>query len=118
MRNQITAATETGGSTGTAAGTQAASSTGLSASVAVSGAKSSFFKLSGLADRVRGGASATPAPAAPEQATTGESHAVDGTADDVEDREGELSLDMAERMLKWHAEAIGRCVDLSSSTEV
>jgi hypothetical protein len=32
--------------------------------------------------------------------------------------DGELSLDAAQRMLKWHAEAIGRCVELSSVSEV
>jgi hypothetical protein len=32
--------------------------------------------------------------------------------------DGELSLDAAQRMLKWHAEAIGRCVELGPPTEV
>jgi hypothetical protein len=32
--------------------------------------------------------------------------------------DGELSLDAAQRMLKWHAEAIGRCVELSATSDV
>lgn len=38
--------------------------------------------------------------------------------DPVKEEDGVLSLDTAERMLKWHAEAIGRCVVLSSSNDV
>ena len=38
--------------------------------------------------------------------------------DIVDDREGELNLDVAERILRWHAEAIGRCVELSSASDV
>ncbi len=38
--------------------------------------------------------------------------------DEIEDSDGDLSLDVAEKMLRWHAESIGRCVDLSSPTEV
>ncbi|WFD39608.1 Exocyst complex component 5 [Malassezia japonica] len=37
---------------------------------------------------------------------------------DTPDARGELSLDLAERLLRWHAEALGRCVDLGSATEV
>jgi hypothetical protein len=36
----------------------------------------------------------------------------------LEDGDGELSLDAAQRMLKWHAEAIGRCVELGPPPEV
>jgi exocyst complex component 5 len=32
--------------------------------------------------------------------------------------DGELSLDAAQRMLRWHAEAIGRCVELSPASDV
>lgn len=32
--------------------------------------------------------------------------------------DGELDLGVAEKMLKWHAEAIGRMVELSSSGDV
>lgn len=37
---------------------------------------------------------------------------------DTPDARGELSLDLAERMLRWHAEALGRCVDLGQASEV
>ncbi len=38
--------------------------------------------------------------------------------EELDDSDGDLSLDVAEKMLRWHAESIGRCVDLSSPTEV
>jgi hypothetical protein len=36
----------------------------------------------------------------------------------VREEDGLLSVETAETMLKWHAEAIGRCVELSPSTDV
>ena len=36
----------------------------------------------------------------------------------LREEDGLLSLDTAEHMLKWHAEAIGRCVELSSSGDM
>ncbi|KAK0468124.1 exocyst complex protein [Desarmillaria tabescens] len=36
----------------------------------------------------------------------------------VREEDGQLSVDIAEKMLKWHAEAIGRCVELSPSNDV
>jgi len=36
----------------------------------------------------------------------------------LREEDGILSIDIAERMLKWHAEAIGRCVELSPSNDV
>lgn len=36
----------------------------------------------------------------------------------IEERDGEIGLEAAERMLRWHAEAIGRCVDLSAASDV
>ncbi|KAJ7781031.1 exocyst complex protein [Mycena metata] len=36
----------------------------------------------------------------------------------VREEDGVLSVETAETMLKWHAEAIGRCVELSPSTDV
>ncbi|KAG7449001.1 exocyst complex component Sec10 [Guyanagaster necrorhizus] len=36
----------------------------------------------------------------------------------VHEEDGQLSTDVAEKMLKWHAEAIGRCVELSPSNDV
>ncbi|KAG6821543.1 hypothetical protein H0H93_000052 [Arthromyces matolae] len=35
----------------------------------------------------------------------------------IKEDDGLLSVDIAERMLKWHAEAIGRCVELSPSND-
>lgn len=37
---------------------------------------------------------------------------------ELSDVDGELSIDAAKRMLKWHAEAIGRCVELTSPVDV
>lgn len=38
--------------------------------------------------------------------------------DPIREVDGQLNLDVAERMLKWHAEAVGRCVELSSAGDV
>jgi hypothetical protein len=35
----------------------------------------------------------------------------------VTEKDGEVSLEVAERMLKWHAEAVGRMLELSSPSE-
>jgi hypothetical protein len=36
----------------------------------------------------------------------------------LREEDGQLNVQTAETMLKWHAEATGRCVELSSSTDV
>jgi hypothetical protein len=36
----------------------------------------------------------------------------------IREEDGMLNIDTAEKMLKWHAEAVGRCVELSSSNDV
>lgn len=36
----------------------------------------------------------------------------------VREEDGQLSVNVAENMLKWHAEAIGRCVELSPPNDV
>jgi len=36
----------------------------------------------------------------------------------IREEDGLLSIDVAEKMLKWHAEAIGRCVELSPPNDV
>ncbi|KAJ3756440.1 exocyst complex protein [Lentinula raphanica] len=36
----------------------------------------------------------------------------------VREEDGQLSVDVAEKMLKWHAEAIGRCMELSALNDV
>lgn len=38
--------------------------------------------------------------------------------DPVREEDGVLSIDTAEKILKWHAEAIGRCVELSPPSDV
>jgi hypothetical protein len=32
--------------------------------------------------------------------------------------DGALTMETAEKILRWHAEAVGRCVELSSGTDV
>jgi len=41
-----------------------------------------------------------------------------GLEDKVWETDGALTIQTAERMLKWHAEAVGRVVELSPSSEV
>ena len=36
----------------------------------------------------------------------------------LREEDGQLGLDAAERMLKWHAEAVGRCVELTPTNDV
>ncbi|CAO1620019.1 unnamed protein product [Parajaminaea phylloscopi] len=90
---------------------------------------SAFSKLSGFVDRARGASSnAPPIPATTTNSTAAEDDAsgtaaevttpVTASAEDIADNEGDLSLTVAERMLRWHAEAIGRCVDLSNPSDV
>lgn len=114
------------------------SSTGLSSGTGASGGqdsnghaptsvpstKSTFMKLSGLVDRARGATTASAIPAS----TAGAIDASDAEvrrsldagndAQQSDDAEGDLNLELAEKMLRWHAEAIGRCVDLSQASDV
>jgi hypothetical protein len=41
-----------------------------------------------------------------------------GLEEQVWATDGVLTVDMAERMLKWHAEAVGRVVELSAAGDV
>jgi hypothetical protein len=41
-----------------------------------------------------------------------------GLEDKVWATDGVLTVEMAERMLKWHAEAVGRVMELSGSGDV
>jgi hypothetical protein len=80
-----------------------------------------FSKLSNLVDRARVAAGAASSTTSSSEVTLVEGRTpVEGEVpgDNVEERDGELNLEVAERMLRWHAEAIGRCVDLSTSSEV
>lgn len=36
----------------------------------------------------------------------------------LREEDGQVSVQVAEKMLKWHAEAIGRCVEMSPATDV
>jgi len=36
----------------------------------------------------------------------------------IREEDGQLNVEIAEKMLRWHAEAIGRCVELSSASDV
>ena len=38
--------------------------------------------------------------------------------DPIREEDGMLSVEVAETMLKWHAEAVGRCVELSPANDV
>jgi hypothetical protein len=38
--------------------------------------------------------------------------------DAVQEEDGQLNVDIAETMLKWHAEAVGRCVELTPANDV
>lgn len=40
------------------------------------------------------------------------------TEEVIREEDGLLNVGVAERMLKWHAEAIGRCVELTPSSDV
>ncbi|KAJ7590790.1 exocyst complex protein [Mycena floridula] len=44
--------------------------------------------------------------------------AQDKTEEPIREEDGLLNVNIAEKMLKWHAEAIGRCVELSPATDV
>jgi len=35
----------------------------------------------------------------------------------IREEDGYLSIDTAEKMLRWHAEAVGRCVELSAQND-
>ncbi|KAF8338920.1 exocyst complex component Sec10-domain-containing protein [Cantharellus anzutake] len=42
----------------------------------------------------------------------------DATSKSATEEDGRLSVDLAETVLKWHAEAVGRCVELSIITDI
>ena len=93
MVNQLSAAAATTGTNTTTTGTSASAQ-----------AAAAIMKFSGFSSNVpRAG---TPNP----NERSGE--------ETVKEEDGLLSLDTAEQMLKWHAEAIGRCVVLSPSGDV
>lgn len=99
------------------------------AAPAVPAKTSAFSKFTGFVDRARGTTpQAIPSPVLDAESSADASmvpHAsladqtpIAGVSDQAEEGEGDLSLTVAERMLRWHAEAIGRCVDLSPPSDV
>ncbi|KAJ1030975.1 hypothetical protein NDA18_002200 [Ustilago nuda] len=125
MRNQISAPSDASSSTSSlASGSTATNASTSASSSATNPSKTSFFKLSNLADRVRGTHNAAPgsntaAPMSTEPSLDGSQGSAGAQGhEEIDDDDGELSLDVAEKMLRWHAESIGRCVDLSSASEV
>ncbi|KAI0722256.1 exocyst complex protein [Cerioporus squamosus] len=80
----------------------------LSAAAATSPSGSSSTSAQAAAALMRFGGLGASADRAPEK--PGE--------DPIHEEDGMLSIEVAETMLKWHAEAIGRCVELSSSSDV
>lgn len=125
MRNQIGGTSDATSSTSSLGTSSTATHASTAASSATSASKTSFFKLSNLADRVRGTQAAAVTGASTSSAMSAElssdgGHGTSGAhlAEEIEDADGELSLDVAEKMLRWHAESIGRCVDLTSPSEV
>lgn len=95
------------------------SSTSVSSSNTAT-AKFGFSKLTNLVDRARVAAGAASSTSSSDVTLVDGRTSTEGElmGDGVDERDGDLNLDVAERMLRWHAEAMGRCVDLSSSSEV
>ena len=101
--------------------TGSAASASSAATTASKSTSFGFSKLSNLVDRARVAAGAASTASSTDATLVDSRHSTEGgdaPGDIVEERDGELNLEVAERMLRWHAEAIGRCVDLSSSSEV
>lgn len=76
---------------------------------------SAFSKLSGL---MRGTTTGLTMPAleSPIEDDKREGAGQEDLSDAIDD--GNLSLEIASKMLGWHGEAIGRCVNMSSTTEL
>ncbi|PPR04032.1 hypothetical protein CVT24_010607, partial [Panaeolus cyanescens] len=91
-------------------------------------AKSSMFdrianQISAAATTTSGGAASTTssqaAAALMRFGVINSDRGADRTAEEpIREEDGILSVDVAEKMLKWHAEAIGRCVELSPPNDV
>ena len=96
----------TGGPT-TAAGAAAA---------AQGAATAAFMNISGRIRAVGGGGSGgsgfAVAPPTPEKDNKA------APADVLAEADGRLSIDVAEKILTWHAEAVGRCVELSIQSDL
>ena len=98
-----------------------ATSAGSALSVGTSStAAAAFMKFSGMTSGSKLAAINTAPALVP--STPGGNSGEKGGGTPVEeilsDKDGILSLDVAEKLLKWHAEAIGRCVELSPSSDL
>lgn len=100
--------------TGSAAGSASSAAPASTTAPPAPTKTSAFSKLSGFVDRARG-AAPTASANSPITEEVGEEGAL---AEQEEDNDGELNLAVAEKMLRWHAEAISRCVDLSNPSDV
>lgn len=98
----------------------AGASTSSTSATNLPATKFGFSTLTNLVDRARiaAGASSTTSSSDTTLVDGRKSTETDIISDHVEEQDGELSLEVAERLLRWHAEAVGRCVDLSNSSDV
>ncbi|KDQ08839.1 hypothetical protein BOTBODRAFT_37533 [Botryobasidium botryosum FD-172 SS1] len=100
LTNQLTAA---------AAAANTAGSTGGSTTTAQAAAAFINMKFSGFKGASGAGASAG----------AGAEKQADRVAEEVfTEEDGKLRLDVTEKMLKWHAEAVGRTVELSATSDI
>jgi hypothetical protein len=67
-----------------------------------------------------GGASSTSAQAAAALMRFGgiNTERAQDTDDPLREEDGQMSIEIAEKILKWHAEATGRCVELTPTNDV
>ncbi|KAG9030353.1 Exocyst complex component 5 [Tulasnella sp. JGI-2019a] len=105
------------------AGGAAPGGSSLPAPTTASSAFSGFAKakLSGMAMKLAAAGTSPAAPPSPQASPLDLTHGdtdLGGQRDSVSESDGMLSLDTAKKMLKWHAEAIGRCVELSGQSDI
>ncbi|GAA5873378.1 hypothetical protein JCM16303_001108 [Sporobolomyces ruberrimus] len=78
-----------------------------------------LMKFSGLSNIVeKASSSSSPTIGSHEEGGSGTTGGGGGALKMFEEGDGDLSLETAERMLEWHAEAIGRMVELSPAGDV
>lgn len=81
-------------------------------------AAAALLKYSNRATGSSGTGSSTPRGGAGAGGTSTPALVEGDEGDRVEAEDGLLKLEVGEKMLRWHAEAVGRCVELSSSGDV
>lgn len=112
MVNQLSAAAASASSTAAAA---SSSSTTAAATAAFMNLKFGGFSATSASDRQeKTGSGSGPT----QSSSTGASNGVGPIEDIIKEEDGQLSLDAAERMLRWHAESVGRCVELSAQGDM